>query len=305
MINVPKLVQFNVTAWVGSRSRLVRASICISTFVAAVVVLYLAPPDVHTTALFLFPISFAAWFLAPAAGWAGAILASAVLFVYETQHHSDETAVVYLNAFHHIGMYSFFAFITSEVRALYKNEHDLSLHDPLTGLLNRRALAGALNVESRRLQRRHYPLTLAYIDIDDFKKVNDLLGHAAGDAYIRQIGQVLKNTVRATDFVARLGGDEFAILLPETGPTAAQLAISKVRENLLGLIQQSNPSVTVSIGAVTFETSADSPSEMIRVADEAMYEVKHTGKNRVTYKVFRAGTVWPAVITARETKMTG
>lgn len=305
MINLGKLVRFNLTFWLGKRSLLFRYITTIATFVAAVVVLYLAPTDAHIIALFLIPISFSAWFLSPAAGWAGAILSSAVLFIYELSHHHDGTGVVYLNLVLNIGMFSFFAYITSEVRALYAREQELSLHDPLTGLLNRRALAGALSVEARRLNRRHYPLTLAYLDIDDFKKINDLLGHEAGDDYLRQIALVLKNTVRATDFVARLGGDEFAILLPETGPTAARLTIAKVQESLLALIQQREPSVTVSIGAITFETSADSPAEMIRVADEAMYEVKRSGKNRILCKVFRAGMVWPAVVAERETKMTG
>jgi diguanylate cyclase (GGDEF)-like protein len=294
MGKLAKFVDFNVTAWLGRRSRLVRISLTVFSFAAVTVVLYIAPPDAHITALFLVPISFATWFLSPAAGWTGALLSSAALFIYEFQHHQNESGIIYLNAFLNVGLYSFIAFITTEIRALYKREQELSLHDSLTGLLNRRALTGALVVESRRLQRYHYPLTLAYIDIDDFKKVNDQLGHAAGDTYIRQMALVLKNTVRVSDFVARLGGDEFAVLLPETGPEAAQLTIAKVHESLLTLIQQRIPAVTVSVGAVTFETTADSPAEMIRMADEVMYEVKRSGKNRVAYKVFKAGTVWPA-----------
>jgi diguanylate cyclase len=119
------------------------------------------------------------------------------------------------------------------------------------------------------------------------------------------MAMVLTSTVRATDFVARLGGDEFALLLPETGPTAARLAISKVQENVLALVQQRTPAVTVTIGVVTFESTADTPQEMIRVADEAMYEAKREGKNRVIYKVFRAGTVWPAVVAPKTTRLTG
>jgi len=303
MINLETLVRFNVTVWFGKRSLFARTSTTIVTFLLVVVVLYLAPPDTHVIALFLIPISFGAWFLSPTAGWAGAFLSSGVLFIYEIKHHHDGQSVVFFNLFLNILMYSFFAFIISEVRALFAREHELSLQDPLTGLLNRRAISAALIVESRRLQRRHYPLTLAYIDIDDFKKVNDQLGHAAGDACILQLATVLKNTVRATDFVARLGGDEFAVLLPETGPTAAQLAISKVQENLLALIQQRKPPVTVSIGTVTFETTADSPAEMIRVADEVMYEVKRNGKNQVAYKIFRAGTLWP--VATKEKKVVG
>ncbi|HWZ42689.1 MAG TPA: diguanylate cyclase [Candidatus Saccharimonadales bacterium] len=300
-----KLVHFNITVWFGKRSRLARVSTAIFIFTVVALALHFAPPDAHIFALFLVPISFAAWFISRPAGWVGAALASAVLFTYEIQHNHERSAVVFLNFFLNMGMYSFFALITSQVRSMYAREQELSLHDPLTGLLNRRAMDGALGVESRRLRRRHYPFTLAYIDLDDFKKINDLHGHAMGDAYIQQLAMVLKSTVRATDFVARMGGDEFVLLLPETGPTAAQLAIAKVQENVLALIQQRAPAVTVSIGVITFETTAETPADMIRVADEAMYEVKHSGKNRVTYKIFRAGAVWPAVVTPKAMKLIG
>lgn len=290
-MNLAKLIRFNVTAWLGGRSQRARTTVSVASFVVVVVLLYSAPSDAHMTALFLVPISFGAWFISPAAGWLGAVLSSIVLFIYETQHHHGGSGIVYVNALLNIGMYSFFAFVLSEIRSLYEREQELSLHDPLTGLMNRRALTGAITLESRRLNRRHYPLTLAYVDIDDFKKINDQLGHDAGDAYLRHLAQVLKSTVRATDYVARLGGDEFAVLLPETGPTAAQLAIGKVHENLLTVIQQKTPAVSVSIGVVTFETTAESAAEMVRVADEAMYEVKRSGKNRASYKIYRAGMV--------------
>jgi diguanylate cyclase (GGDEF)-like protein len=280
--------RFNITTWLGRRSRSAHVGLTLASFLGVVAVLHFAPTDVHTAALFLVPISFAAWFLSPGSGWLGAFLAGVVLFVYENRRHPGEPGVIFLNAFLNIGMYSFFAFVISEIRGLYEREQDLSLHDPLTGLLNLRAFTGVLTLESRRLARHHSPLTLTYVDIDDFKSINDTLGHSAGDVFLQDLAVTLKNTVRATDYVARLGGDEFTILLPETGGPAAQLAIAKIFENVAALMQDHRPAVSVSIGVVTFEGPASSPAEMIRMADEAMYEVKRTGKNRIVYKIFQS-----------------
>jgi len=288
--------RFNITSWLSRRSHSVRLGLTLVAFLAVVAVLHFAPPDIHTAALFLVPISFAAWFLSPGIGWLGAFLAGIVLFAYESRRHPGEPGVIFLNAFLNIGMYSFFAFVIAEIRGLYEREHGLSLHDALTGLLNLRAFTGVLTLESRRLERHQDSLTLAYMDVDDFKIINDTLGHSVGDLFLRDLAATLKNTVRATDYVARLGGDEFAVLLPETNASAAHQAVSKIQESISSLIQNHRPSVSVSIGVVTFEGSADSPAEMIRMADEAMYEAKHSGKNRTAYKEFRAGMLLPSEI---------
>jgi len=290
---------FNITTWLARRSRSVRRGFTAATFLGILAVLHFAPPDVHTAALFLIPISFAAWFLSPAMGWLGAFLAGILLFLYESRRHPGEPGVIFLNAFLNIGMYSFFAFVISEIRGLYEREHDLSLHDALTGLLNLRAFTGVLTLESRRFRRHQSPLTLAYVDVDDFKSVNDTLGHRGGDIFLQDLAVTLRNTVRATDYVARLGGDEFAVLLPETDAAAARQALAKIHENVTFLVQNHNPPVSVSIGVVTFESADDSPAEMIRMADEAMYEVKRTGKNRVAFKVFNAGGMSPAAQQSR------
>jgi len=286
--------RFDITIWLARRSRPVRMAITVAGFLGVVAVLHFAPPDVHTAALFLIPISFAAWFLSPAMGWLGAFLAGILLFLYESRRHTGEPGVIFLNAFLNVGMYSFFAFVISEIRGLYEREHDLSLHDALTGLLNLRAFTGVLTLESRRFRRHQSPLTLAYVDIDDFKSVNDTLGHRGGDIFLQDLAVTLRNTVRATDYVARLGGDEFAVLLPETDIDAARSAIAKIHENVTFLVQNHHPSVSVSIGVVTFESADDVPAEMIRMADEAMYEVKRTGKNGVAFKVFNAGAMSPS-----------
>jgi diguanylate cyclase (GGDEF)-like protein len=126
---------------------------------------------------------------------------------------------------------------------------------------------------------------LVYIDLDEFKRVNDAHGHAGGDALLQSAAQMMTKTVRSTDFVARLGGDEFAMLLPDTNSEAAKSVLSKVQDKLLQHFQEQKYPVTFSIGAVTFTQMHHNPSEMIYMADEAMYAVKQRGKNGIEYRV--------------------
>ncbi|MCL6417261.1 GGDEF domain-containing protein [Aestuariirhabdus sp. Z084] len=125
-----------------------------------------------------------------------------------------------------------------------------------------------------RSSRYEHILSLAYIDIDNFKLVNDSLGHPAGDQLLIEVASSLKKSLRATDTVARLGGDEFSCLLPETGQEEAKAAFSKASELLIRRMKGRNWSVTFSVGIVTFETMPEDIKEAMKVADELMYSVK-------------------------------
>jgi diguanylate cyclase (GGDEF)-like protein len=254
-------------------------------FIGVVLLRYAVPPAFNMAVLFLVPVSFAAWFLAPFMGWITALLSTLVMLFFDVRHHGDSAATIYWNAVLNLGMFSFFVFVFAEVRALYQREQALSSHDPLTGLLNRRAFTSIVSMENERIKRHHHPLTLAYIDLDNFKLVNDDHGHAAGDALLRNVAQAIKTAMRSTDFVARLGGDEFAILLPETDSAAARAVMEKLQEKLLSAAREVNYPLTFSIGTVTFENGSESPAEMINLADSTMYSVKQRGKNGVAYKI--------------------
>src|SRR3954452_17239767 len=131
--------------------------------------------------------------------------------------------------------------------------------------MNRRAFVAALHRESARNRRFPRPLTLAYLDVDDFKRINDTQGHAAGDALLLAVAQLMENSVRDVDSVGRLGGDEFAILMPETDADDSKVAIRKVETKLKESAVRQWP-VTFSIGVVTFEKVPDSADEMVRMA---------------------------------------
>src|SRR5689334_10379119 len=261
---ITKLTRINVTAWLERRSRLFRAITSLLLFLLTTLLRNLIAPDLHLAVVFLVPISFATWFVAPALGWFFVVAATVVLAFFDIRQQAANPATLYLNGLLNLGMFALFTFIFTEVRTLYDREQSLSLHDSLTGLLNRRALVGTLALENRRTHRHHHPLTLVYIDLDDFKHVNDRFGHDVGDRLLRTLADTMKNTVRSTDFVARLGGDEFVVLLPETNQEAAKSAIAKLQEKLLQESRDLDHPVTFSIGTVTFPAPLATAAEMIR-----------------------------------------
>jgi diguanylate cyclase (GGDEF)-like protein len=175
---------------------------------------------------------------------------------------------------------------------LLKKLHRLSQQDSLTGLLNRRAWDQALGTERQRLRRRPGPLALLVIDVDHFKRINDLHGHAAGDAALVAVGRALQHVARATDVVARLGGEEFGILLLDTDVPGATAAAERVRHEVSQL-QVSHGlemiSFTVSVGAAV-QPATESESlrldELQACADAALYRAKAEGRNRVVIEHF-------------------
>jgi diguanylate cyclase (GGDEF)-like protein/PAS domain S-box-containing protein len=164
--------------------------------------------------------------------------------------------------------------------ALAREKDDARL-DFLTRIANRRAFYEIAFTESARARRYGRSLTLIYLDLDNFKQVNDTYGHEVGDELLIEVAATIRSNVRTTDTVARLGGDEFALLLPETDQDAALLVTNKLREVLLNSMQRKNWPVTVSIGLVTFSTPPESVEEMVKQADAVMYSVKARGKNSI------------------------
>jgi diguanylate cyclase (GGDEF)-like protein len=138
------------------------------------------------------------------------------------------------------------------------------------------------DAEIRRSRRYNDPFTVIYLDIDNFKTVNDTQGHSEGDRLLRQVASTLTTAVREIDTVARLGGDEFGLLLPESDGDAAVTVATKISAGLKAQVEQHWP-VTFSIGMVTYLTAPESADEMIRVADKLMYEVKESGKDELRH----------------------
>jgi len=238
-------------------------------------------PDFDLSVLYLVPVSFFAAFLGKRTGLVASVVCTAVALEVHRSTLAISSRVAYWNALAWFMVYVFFVLVIAEIRALYDREWRGSRLDPLTGIPNRRAFFTGLEAERDRARRYGHPLSLAYIDLDHFKDVNDRLGHSTGDMLLTEVATVIQTFIRKVDLAARLGGDEFALLLPETEKAAAGATLTKLRTSLDTAMEQKHWPVTFSIGLVTFVSPPESVEEMVKAADEAMYEAKKSGRGRL------------------------
>lgn len=170
------------------------------------------------------------------------------------------------------------------VMRLVRRLEYLSQHDALTGLLNRRAIESLMDKEAQHLHRFGDPFALVLIDVDHFKRVNDRLGHAAGDLVLSAVASVLQSQAREVDHVARFGGEEFCVLLPRTDGEGARQAAERFREAVLATVvpwSDESVTVTVSVGVAATTDPTEALHNILRRADEALYRAKAEGRNRV------------------------
>jgi diguanylate cyclase (GGDEF)-like protein len=236
---------------------------------------------------YLIPISLVAWVTGRQLGIV-ASLASAFAWLISDMAagHSYSQPIIY--AWNTLIVLSFFvivALLLSAFRRALEHERALTHTDYLTGAVNSRFFFDLVQVEISRSQRYKHPFTIAYIDIDNFKAVNDQFGHTTGDQVLRAVVNHAKKYLRKTDVFARLGGDEFALLLPETSQESAQVALPKIQRGILEGMHQSNWSITLSIGVFTCINSSQTADEIIRMADDLMYSVKRDSKNAIKYSI--------------------
>lgn len=164
--------------------------------------------------------------------------------------------------------------------ALHRKVQEQSVRDALTGLFNRRYFDEALTIEYERASRYNQPLTLVMVDLDHLKKINDEQGHLAGDAAIKQIGEVLLKQSRRVDIATRYGGEEFIVILPQT-PLEGGVAASEHWRAAINHCYVGNIQLSASIGVASFPLHGSSIERLINAADNAMYRAKREGRNRV------------------------
>lgn len=155
-----------------------------------------------------------------------------------------------------------------------------SITDSLTGLMNRGYIEERLIEEINQAQRHRFPMSLLMIDVDEFKSYNDTFGHIEGDAALRMVAAVLKETLRAADVAARYGGEEFAVLLPQTGPEEAAAIAERLRQRVERTAFPKRQ-VTISIGIAGYSSEFAEPKDWIDAADHALYRAKELGRNKV------------------------
>jgi diguanylate cyclase (GGDEF)-like protein len=255
-------------------------TVAVVLILAAAAVDFVTPPTLRFYFFYWPSIAMATWYVGPRWGYVAAALSAAALSLANgAGWAASGTFVLCWNVTVNAVSFVLLAFLIVQMRSVVDWERSVARTDFLTGLPNSRAFSEALALELARSSRSRAPLSVAYVDIDDFKLVNDRLGHGAGDNTIMQLAERLRSGVRAFDTVSRLGGDEFAILLAETGAAEARVVIGRLLHRLGAPLAGVSWRVSASIGLVTCTDGARSADELIRRADDLMYEAKQAGKN--------------------------
>ncbi len=237
----------------------------------------------------ILPVCAVAWFVSRNEGVIYSALAAGVWLSADIESGRQFSAIwiPWINGLTRFGVYVLVAYLTSSLREVLVREYELARHDALSGLLNRRAFFESGVAETGRAKRYGHPLGIVFLDLDDFKQLNDTRGHEVGDLALKAVSNALVRTLRNTDVVARLGGDEFAVVLPETSFESATETAHKIANAINAVLRDFSP-VSVSIGVAWFGNVADQFADMVNAADGLMYEIKEAGKHGVCSKQFPA-----------------
>jgi diguanylate cyclase (GGDEF)-like protein len=268
-------------------SLLARVPPGIAVVLAAVIVLVIGVID-HTTGLYLGlsffyigPIAMAAWYggRLPAICVAG--LASLTGMIADLAPGSGLGFLPFWNAIVRLGVFLVIGGVVAALRTSLETQRRLAHSDPLTGAANARSFDETAEKELARARRYGHPIALAYLDLDNFKQVNDGFGHRTGDRVLQIVAETIQGQVRPSDLLARMGGDEFAILMPQTNAEQACRAFERIRGALESRIAASGWPVTLSVGITEWSEEVDSIDRLFSRADSLMYQAKRDGKNSI------------------------
>ena len=240
------------------------------------------PSELRVGILYLIPVLLAAWHDGIWWGVVFALATSLLRFLIGIDQMPAATSLQFrvANELAYLAVVGIAIAGLSQLRRTQAQLELLATRDPLTNVLNARAFSDELAQELGRNRRYGRPLALIYLDLDDFKRVNDAHGHATGDAVLRLVADAMRGALRGADIVGRLGGDEFAVLMPETDGDVAHAAALRLATGIRTVFR-GTPSVTASIGVVSCTGTEAGTDELLRRADQAMYEAKRGGKDRV------------------------
>ncbi len=244
------------------------------------------PPEIRLGILYVVPVLLVTW--SDGLGWGLGFAALTIVLreVVSLEQLPRDMPVLwrFVNAFSYVVVLGVAMAGLQRLRSIQEQLSRLATHDPLTGLVNGRTFSARLTQELERNRRYPRPLALLYLDLDDFKVINDSHGHQTGDAVLRMVAEAMRSSVRQADIVGRLGGDEFGVLMPETDAALADQAAKRLAAGLRNVFK-GTPTVTASIGVVSCVAADASTDELLRRADQAMYDAKRQGKDRVVQVV--------------------
>ena len=261
---------------------------------------YATGPELSFAIFYLVPIALGAWW----GGFAQGILLSMACALswqlLEIAEGSSSAPIIQLwNGTARFGIFVITSSLLSRLRVSLFLEKKLARSDPLTGAANGRTFYENVSQTVEHSLRSDKPLTLAYLDLDNFKWLNDNLGHAAGDEALCDLVRTIQHNLRATDVLARLGGDEFALLLPESNEVEARIILERIQELFSAEMTRKSWPVTLSVGAMTFPQPMRDVDAMVRRVDELMYRAKKAGKNRIVHRSLRDSELEVEIIEAK------
>jgi diguanylate cyclase (GGDEF)-like protein len=234
----------------------------------------------------VFPIILTSWYGSKRTGVMLSLLTTIIWLSSKFYFMSDPSIYwpVILDSLTQLASYILLAVIITNFRKVHAHEESAADTDSLTGLFNYRGFYVELADELVRSNRHKHVFSLAYIDIDNFKNINDTFGHGIGDSLLKEVANCLKTSLRKTDTVGRVGGDEFLCLLPETDKNSVQIVFTEVLDLLKETMIIYKWNVSFSVGVISFISPPDDVKKAVKYADELMYHVKNKGKNNIFYK---------------------
>ncbi len=247
---------------------------------------YLTGFELSFSIFYLVPIVLVTWYAGKSVSVFICCVSALVWFGIEhaASHRYSSELVLIWNALVRLGFFLTTMLLVSKLRAFLDSQQTLAMTDALTGLWNVRAFK-ELSTKLVQLAARHdHPIVLGYIDLDDFKRINDNWGHSEGDRVLRVVADILRASGREADIIGRLGGDEFAVLLPETNYAGAKERFSRIHRRLTQATAGRDMPVTSSIGVAVLYGAPYGIDKMLEIADELMYAAKRSGKDRVVYE---------------------
>ena len=261
--------------------------LCLALTIIISYVQHQSGPELTLTLFYLFPIILAVW---KAGIWAGIFISfiAALMWLFTDLiviHLFSNETIPYFNATFRLIGFLIIIYIVSELKNALDTHKDLSRTDPLTSLSNKRAFHELSAIELNNANRFNHSFSVLCIDLDNFKEVNDTLGHNTGDILLKNVAGIIKKNIRKIDLAGRLGGDEFGIVFSRIDADSAYIVANKLRNILLDKMRKNKWPVTFSMGLATFQQPPRSVEEMIQKADLLMYAAKKNGKNMIKHLV--------------------